>query len=84
MVDFRVWCIVVILCSSAQCENKTVLHIGILMGLTDWYLAEYVQNTLYIFTHALEKIKNTTDVLSEFELELHVKDTKVRYNSKYL
>lgn len=59
-------------------NNKTALHVGMLMGISEYKYASSGIKFVNMFLRAVEKICNETDLLGEYYLKIHVRDTKVK------
>jgi len=58
-------------------ENRTTLHIGILLELTrSWYRA-YTHGFIDIFEKVFTDIQNRHELLLGYDFKLTIKDTKV-------
>jgi len=58
-------------------ENKTTLHIGILLELTDNWYAGFTNGFTDIFEKVFSDIKKRHDILSGYDFKLTTKDTQV-------
>lgn len=58
-------------------DNTTALHVGMLMALSDFPYANAGILLANMFVRSVEEICNETDILEEYMLKIHVRDTKV-------
>lgn len=78
----------------ADATNKTILHVGLLLELTNYWYSPWASTFDEVFKNAFSKIHDTPELLDGFEFKIHLRNTKVRfcktisiktiYNSKYL
>ena len=57
--------------------ERQVLHVGVLLEMTNHWYGEYVNFFVNIIEHVFEEVENRTDILADYSLKLITKDTQV-------
>lgn len=73
--------IFVALVTNVETSNKTTLHVGILLELTEYSNKYFIEVFDDMLNYTLQRIANRSDILDGFDFQVCVKDTKV---SKHL
>lgn len=65
------------ICVLVKTQNRTTLHVGVLLELTDHWYSPYVGYYDDVLEYAFREIEEREDILPEFAFKMAVKDTKV-------
>lgn len=60
--------------------DKKTLYVGVLLEKSNHWFGSYANFFPTIFECALQAVQNTSDILSEYEIKLIVRDTQVCAN----